>query len=67
MNRWPRWTIENADTCPQVKDENLWNANELDTILHPNDYFKRSFMLKNLGKIQNGDLGIEGPPKSSGD
>ncbi|KAK4634095.1 hypothetical protein CLAFUW4_01969 [Fulvia fulva] len=49
----------------KVKDESLWPASELDTILHPNTYFKRSFMLKNLGKIQNGDIGMEGPTQSS--
>ncbi|KAF2095737.1 DNA primase, large subunit [Rhizodiscina lignyota] len=34
----------------KVKDEGLWSASELDTILHPNTYFKRSFMLKHLGE-----------------
>lgn len=34
----------------KVKDEGLWNASELDTILHPNTYFKRSFLLKHLGE-----------------
>ena len=43
----------------QVKDEGLWNAADLDTILHPNTYFKRSFMLKNLSRIQSGDIGME--------
>jgi DNA primase large subunit len=32
----------------KVKDENLWTAAQLDTLLHPNEYFKRSFMLKHL-------------------
>jgi DNA primase large subunit len=32
----------------EVKDKALWSAAELDTILHPNTYFKRSFMLKHL-------------------
>jgi DNA primase large subunit len=49
----------------QVKDENLWNASELDTILHPNEYFKRSFLLKNLSLAQNGDLGVDGPSQGS--
>ncbi|PIB02243.1 DNA primase large subunit [Cercospora beticola] len=49
----------------KVKDENLWPASELDTILHPNTYFKRSFQLKNLGKIQKGDIGMDGPTPSS--
>lgn len=51
--------------CHQVKDENLWPASELDTILHPNTYFKRSFLLKNLGKVQSGDIGVDGPRGSS--
>ena len=49
----------------KVKDEGLWAAGELDTILHPNTYFKRSFLLKNLGKIKAGDLGMDGPTQSS--
>ncbi|KJX99776.1 DNA primase large subunit like protein [Zymoseptoria brevis] len=52
----------------KVKDESLWPASELDTILHPNTYFKRSFLLKNLGKVQAGDIGVVdngGPSQSS--
>jgi DNA primase large subunit len=49
----------------QVKDENLWNASELDTILHPNEYFKRSFLLKNLSLARSGDLGVDGPSQGS--
>ncbi|CAK4030642.1 DNA primase large subunit [Lecanosticta acicola] len=49
----------------KVKDESLWPASELDTILHPNTYFKRSFLLKNLGKVQSGDIGVDGPTSSS--
>jgi len=30
----------------EVKDKGTWSANDLDTITHPNQYFKRSFMLK---------------------
>jgi DNA primase large subunit len=45
----------------KVKEENLWPASEMDTILHPNTYFKRSFLLKNLGKIKAGDLGVDTP------
>ena len=51
----------------QVKDQSLWPASELDTILHPNTYFKRSFLLKNLGKIQSGDIGVDGPTQQSTD
>jgi DNA primase large subunit len=32
----------------KVKDGSLWSAADLDTILHPNTYFKRSFLLKHL-------------------
>ncbi|GAB7352907.1 hypothetical protein MBLNU459_g3496t1 [Dothideomycetes sp. NU459] len=51
----------------RVKDNSLWPASELDTILHPNTYFKRSFLLKNLGKVQSGDLGVDGPASSRED
>ncbi|TKA32412.1 hypothetical protein B0A50_01518 [Salinomyces thailandicus] len=44
----------------KVKDEGLWSAAELDLVTHPNTYFKRSFLLKNLGKVKSGDLGVEG-------
>jgi DNA primase large subunit len=37
----------------------------LDTITHPNTYFKRSFMLKNLNKFQSGDVGVDGPSQTS--
>ena len=45
----------------QVKDENIWNASELDTILHLNECIKLSFLLKNLSLAGNGDLGVDGP------
>jgi DNA primase large subunit len=48
------------DVNTQVKDESLWPASQLDTILHPNDYFKRSFLLRNLDKIKSGDIGMDG-------
>ncbi|KAF2863384.1 DNA primase, partial [Piedraia hortae CBS 480.64] len=44
----------------RVKDQNLWPASELDTILHPNTYFKRAFMLSNLDKFKSGDIGVDG-------
>lgn len=49
----------------KVKEQNLWPASELDTILHPNTYFKRSFQLANLNKFQNGDIGIDGPSQEA--
>ncbi|KAL8850617.1 MAG: hypothetical protein Q9221_004403 [Calogaya cf. arnoldii] len=30
----------------QVKDDGTWKAADLDTIVHPNTYFKRSYLLK---------------------
>jgi DNA primase large subunit len=34
----------------KVKDDGAWGAAQLETIVHPNEYFKRSYLLKNLGK-----------------
>lgn len=34
----------------RAKEEFGWGPAELDTIVHPNQYFKRSYLLKNLGK-----------------
>ena len=34
----------------KVKDEGMWGQDQLDTIVHPNVYFKRSFLLKTLAK-----------------
>lgn len=31
----------------RVKEDGTWGAAELDTIVHPNTYFKRSYLLKN--------------------
>jgi len=36
----------------RAKDEEGWGAAELDTIVHPNTYFKRSYLLKNLGRVK---------------
>lgn len=30
----------------RVKEDGSWGAAELDTIVHPNTYFKRSYLLK---------------------
>lgn len=43
----------------KVKDENLWGPAELDTIVHPNTYFKRSYLLKNLGNTPKQDVKME--------
>ncbi|KAG5977818.1 hypothetical protein E4U55_006537 [Claviceps digitariae] len=34
----------------KAKDDSVMTANQLETIVHPNEYFKRSYLLKNLGK-----------------
>jgi DNA primase large subunit len=34
----------------KAKDEGIMTSNQLETIVHPNEYFKRSYLLKNLGK-----------------
>ena len=33
----------------KVKEDGTWGASQLETIVHPNEYFKRSYLLKNLG------------------
>ncbi|KYK57074.1 DNA primase large subunit [Drechmeria coniospora] len=33
-----------------AKDEGVMTSNQLESIVHPNEYFKRSYLLKNLGK-----------------
>lgn len=44
----------------KVKDEGIWGPAELDTIVHPNTYFKRSYLLKNLGNAPKQDVRMEG-------
>ncbi|OAA55466.1 DNA primase, large subunit [Cordyceps fumosorosea ARSEF 2679] len=34
----------------KAKEEGIMTSNQLETIVHPNEYFKRSYLLKNLGK-----------------
>lgn len=43
----------------KVKDENIWGPADLDTIVHPNTYFKRSYMLKNLSSLPKQDVKME--------
>lgn len=43
----------------RVKDDGSWGASELDTIVHPNTYFKRSWLLKHLGEGNAGVVGGE--------
>lgn len=42
----------------KAKDEGVMTANQLETIVHPNEYFKRSYLLNNLGK--DTDVKMEG-------
>jgi hypothetical protein len=45
----------------KAKDEGVMTANQLETIVHPNEYFKRSYVLKNLSKESGGeDVKMEG-------
>ncbi|KAJ9134658.1 DNA primase large subunit [Pleurostoma richardsiae] len=44
----------------RAKDEGIMTANQLETIVHPNEYFKRSYLLKNLGKNGGEDVKMEG-------
>jgi DNA primase large subunit len=39
----------------RAKDEGIMTANQLETIVHPNEYFKRSYLLKNLDKANMGN------------
>ncbi|KAL1980768.1 hypothetical protein VTN96DRAFT_3575 [Rasamsonia emersonii] len=34
----------------KVKEDGTWSQTDLDTIVHPNTYFKRSYLLKHMGK-----------------
>ncbi|KAH0559918.1 hypothetical protein GP486_003565 [Trichoglossum hirsutum] len=43
----------------RAKDEEGWSTAELDTIVHPNTYFKRSYLLKNLGRVKAEEGGGE--------
>ncbi|KAI9889802.1 MAG: hypothetical protein M1814_004904 [Vezdaea aestivalis] len=46
--------VHQAD-IKKAEKEHGWGAQELDTIAHPNVYFKRSYTLKNLGKEIKGE------------
>lgn len=39
----------------RAKEEGIMTTNQLETIVHPNEYFKRSYLLKNLDKSKSGD------------
>jgi DNA primase large subunit len=38
----------------RVKEDGSWGAADLDVIVHPNTYFKRSFLLRNGAKAEGG-------------
>ena len=42
----------------KAKDEGLMTAAQLETIVHPNEYFKRSYLLR-MG-LADGDVKMEG-------
>jgi len=46
----------------RARDEGVMTANQLETIVHPNEYFKRSYLLKNLDRKrqEGGDVKMEG-------
>jgi len=46
----------------KAKDESVMTAAQLETIVHPYEYFKRSYLLKNLGKEgrDGADVKMEG-------
>ncbi|KAF2709832.1 DNA primase large subunit [Pleomassaria siparia CBS 279.74] len=44
----------------KVKDDGSWTSNDLDTIVHPNTYFKRSWLLKHLGEGNAGMVNGKG-------
>jgi DNA primase large subunit len=46
-NRVFEWA--NKADIKRVKEDGTWSQADLDTIVHPNTYFKRSYLLKNLG------------------
>ncbi|KAJ5121804.1 DNA primase large subunit [Penicillium atrosanguineum] len=39
----------------KVKEDGTWSQADLDTIVHPNTYFKRSYLLKQLAKAPSRD------------
>ncbi|KAJ3566814.1 hypothetical protein NPX13_g6993 [Xylaria arbuscula] len=43
----------------KAKEESIMTSAQLETIVHPNEYFKRSYLLKNLGKANSDDVKME--------
>ena len=47
----------------RAKEEGIMTTAQLETIVHPNEYFKRSYLLKNMDgkpKKERGDVKMEG-------
>ncbi|KAI0403959.1 DNA primase, large subunit [Xylaria palmicola] len=44
----------------KAKEEGVMTSAQLETIVHPNEYFKRSYLLRNLGKTSSEDIKMEG-------
>ena len=47
----------------KAKDEGVMTANQLETLVHPNEYFKRSYILKNLGTETDAEDQFDGRRK----
>ncbi|PKS11048.1 hypothetical protein jhhlp_002809 [Lomentospora prolificans] len=43
----------------KAKEESIMTSAQLETIVHPGEYFKRSYLLKNLGKVRDADVKME--------
>lgn len=52
-NRVFEWTHKTE--IKRVKEEGTWSQTDLDTIVHPNTYFKRSYLLKHHQKPKKGE------------
>jgi DNA primase large subunit len=44
----------------RAKDDGVMTAAQLETIVHPNEYFKRSYLLRNMDKKTPKDVKMEG-------
>ncbi|CAI7678227.1 DNA primase large subunit [Penicillium manginii] len=52
-NRVFEWSHKSE--IKKVKEDGTWTQADLDTIVHPNTYFKRSYLLKQLAKAPSRD------------
>jgi DNA primase large subunit len=43
----------------RAKEEGILTAAQLETIVHPNEYFKRSYLLKHLDKAPKPDRDVK--------